>query len=309
MFENYLQSRLRLEYSELSGNSSRNSPGNDVKNTSNNLSDLCRKFEAFDLKEHSFKQTQTTKMKIPERKKENAQSDNFFKSEIDPFLCVEKSLQVFAHRITNDILYLLETDAESGSNISLQAQIKPLQAFVKSCTFDERFAKVNFNAVHDRLGSLIAGRLKEILEYEDEYKCVTNNIELWLDNCSKTLDYFSSDDESVNNHRAVTKQKKSTTEKQTMCVLKCILNGLTCSSLNTREFTTENHCELLWKNAKACGCVIMDNNGLQSSFLRSGSVKQRRKRGVFTFSGGVKNGGGENVSKRLFGDEEILGEL
>lgn len=296
MLETFLSSRVSLEYSVSPGISMKSSPGNNMST----LSDLCREFQAWDLNDHNYKEEKSIKVKIPERKPEIVERNtNFFKSEIDPFLCVEKSLQVFAHRITNDILYLLETDCDNASSITLQTQIKPLQSLITSCINDERFARVNFNAVHARLGLLVANRLKEILEYEDEYKCVTKNIESWLEKCGKTLDYFSSDDESVVNHRSAVIKKKSTTEKQTMCLLECILNGLMSGDSNLKEFGgNEIDCEAVWKDSKVCECVWQDN-GLQSSFLRNNSVKQRRKRGVFTYNVATKNGGLENVSKRL----------
>lgn len=298
LLEQHLAYRVASECSITPDLSFKGSPVHDTST----ISDLCREFQSWGINDHSYKEERKIKIKIPDKKPEIAERnlEFFSKSELDPFSCVEKSCRVFAHRIANDILYLLETESDNSTNVALHAQIKPLQSLITSYINDERFSDVNFSAVHSRLGVLIANRLKESLKCEDEFKFVTRNIEIWLEKCGKTLDYFSSDDESVINHRGAIVKKKSTSEKQTMCLLECILNGLTDDSPGL-----EMDCETIWKDSKVCECVWQDRSD-QLSFSRNCSVK-RRKRGVFTFcsrNGGIEN----NVSKRLsFGDDENIG--
>lgn len=230
LFEKYLAYRTTIEYS----NSSIVSPD---KTASNNLSDLCRAFQAFHLED--------SPSQIPQ-----------------PFLYVEKSCRVFANRIAQAVLNLLETEQNSITQ-TLKSEVKHLEQSMASYMDDVRFVCVNFNVVHSRLGALISARLKGDIS-------LRNKIEVLLDKCNKRLDYFSSDDESMN-HKVLLKKKSTSTSKQVVCLLQTILDG---SDLLQIDLNNEADCMAAWKDAKPCECIWQVKGSKKSSSLsRNSSLK------------------------------------
>lgn len=240
LLEKYLAYRTTVEYN----NSPIVSPdvSSDDKTNSHNLSDLCRAFQAFHL-EDSPSQI------------------------VHPFLYVEKSCRVFANRIAQAVLNLLETEQNSITQ-TLKSEMKHLEQSMASYMDDVRFVCVNFNVVHSRLGALISNRLKDDIT-------LRNKIEMLLEKCNKRLDYFSSDDESVN-HRVLLKKKSTSTSKQVVCLLQSILDG---SDLLQIDLNNEADCMAAWKDAKPCECIWQIRGSKKTSSLsRNNSIKHTLRR-------------------------------
>lgn len=254
LFEKYLAYRTNEEYSD-SFIISPESPSNvSCSTSSNNLSDLCRAFQAFNINDSSDCNSPV----------------------LNPFLYVEKSCQVFANRISQPVLNLLENEQNSITQ-NLKSEIKHLEQSMASYIDDGRFISVNFNVVHSRLGVLISNRLKDLLQADDDYISLKRKIEILLEKCNKHLDYFSSDDESMNHKNQVFVQKKSTsTNKQVVCLLRSVLDGFCCTDLERIELNTEGECVAAWRHAKPCECV-WKNNKKGSSLSRNNSVRQSRR--------------------------------
>lgn len=254
LFEKYLAYRTTVEYSSsLVSPDSLKDVSSDGKTNSHNLSDLCRAFQAFNLSD-----------------KEDSGSV------LNPFLYVEKSLQVFANRIAQPVLNLLETEQNSITQ-TLKSEMKHLEQSVASYMDDVRFISVNFNVVHSRLGVLVSNRLKDLVQVDDDYISLKRKIEIL---CNKHLDCFSSDDESHNHKNQVLLKKKSTsTNKQVVCLLQCILDGFCCTDdLIQIDLNTEIECVNAWKEAKPCECVWQVRGSKKNSSLsRNSSLRRRLK--------------------------------
>lgn len=254
LLENYLAFRVKSEYStgkmsnEISGKSS---PENSILSP---VSDLCREFQAWNIDDHSPRKID---IKLSPREKRNngpLAHSNLLKQDVSPFLCIEKSCQVFAHRISQDILYLLETDYNNSTTSILENQIKHLELLMTSYMDDNRFSEINFQAVHSRLGSLISNRLRDILKLEDDLIFVCKNISCWLEICNKSLDYFSSDDESIPRHQNIAIPKSTSNNRQVMCLLECVLTSLNFDTVII-DVSTEADCAEVWGKSKLCSCV------------------------------------------------------
>ncbi|XP_020808624.1 uncharacterized protein LOC110184429 isoform X1 [Drosophila serrata] len=70
-----------------------------------------------------------------------------------PYTCVEKSLQVFAKRITKTLIINIK---EVTINDMLLAELKRLKTLVASFKIDARFTHVDFSKVHSRIAHLVA---------------------------------------------------------------------------------------------------------------------------------------------------------
>ncbi|KAH8413685.1 hypothetical protein KR222_003937, partial [Zaprionus bogoriensis] len=71
-----------------------------------------------------------------------------------PFSCVEKSLQVFARRITKTLVRNI--DHLALINLTLHSELQRLQSLVVSFREDARFVAVDFGKVHLRIAQLVA---------------------------------------------------------------------------------------------------------------------------------------------------------
>lgn len=254
LFEKYLSYRTNMEYSDSFLISPESPKDVSYSTSSSNLSDLCRAFQAFNLEDSSDSSAQV----------------------LNPFLYVEKSCQVFANRISQPVLNLLENEHNNIMQ-TLKSEIKHLEQSMASYIEDIRFISVNFNVVHSRLGVLISNRLKDLIQVENDYISLKSNIETLLEKCNKHLDYFSSDDESMNHKNQIFLKKKSTsTNKQVVCLLRSILDGFSCTDFEKNELNTEIECVTAWKQAKPCECV-WKNSKKSSGISRNNSIRQSRR--------------------------------
>lgn len=73
------------------------------------------------------------------------------------FMCVEKSLQVFARRITKT--FLRHLDSLQQVNLKLHIELNRLNYLVLSFKDDARFIAIDFSKVHARIAELVAGNV------------------------------------------------------------------------------------------------------------------------------------------------------
>ncbi|XP_055913620.1 ankyrin repeat and LEM domain-containing protein 2 homolog [Eupeodes corollae] len=76
-----------------------------------------------------------------------------------PYTCVEKSLQVFAKRMTKNLLHNI--DSIVSINDAFLSELKRLKSLIVSFMDDARFLNVNFTKVHSRFAFLIASYLND----------------------------------------------------------------------------------------------------------------------------------------------------
>lgn len=276
-----------------------------VRGESHTLSDLCKAFETWNLSDHSPKEINIrVKSHGDEKHLDLLTNNDKSRQTLSPFLYLEKSCQVFGHRISQPVLNMLNNEYNSTVQ-TLESEIKHLEQLMTSYMEDSRFLTVDFSVVHSRLGLLISNRLKEVLKREDDFDFVHKKLESLLERCNKHLDYFSSDDESINHRQTRQVKKKSTsTNKQLMCLLEFVLNSLSNSDVVVTEVNTEAECVAVWNGAKCCSCVWQAKGTKKlSSLSRSNSLKLA-SRNLYTVA---KNNEDNNISRRLSFDDEDSG--
>lgn len=169
---------------------------------------------------------------------------------LNPFLCVEKSCQVFAKRISTFLLNI-----ELGYTMvmaSLISEIKHLQSTIKSFSDDVRFVSVNFHLVHSRIAQLVTENLSN---REVENKLDLNSIRKIVNTLIENP-YKRFDSADVQNELHIRRKKKSIKgeSRDLICVLSHILSYLAkdIKSINTN---TEANCMEVWSNASECSCT------------------------------------------------------
>ncbi|KAB0799550.1 hypothetical protein PPYR_07430 [Photinus pyralis] len=253
IFENYLSERYKAEMVGNDTDSERSTKEIDHDNTTSPMSELCKNFAACSLSDRLIK-CKPLKTSCSAVRSDLLSDAQLFKSDLNPLLYVEKSCQVFAHRITNDILHMLE---ENDTSVVLQTQVKQLELLINSFMDDSRFANVNFHLVHDRLGKLIGGKLKDLIGLPFEFDHVKKTLEYWLELYNKQIDNFSSDDESGSIQQTRSFAKKAPSHNhQVHCLLDRIVNSfVTSDTENVGSSDNEDDYIQMWNDAKACFCT------------------------------------------------------
>ncbi|XP_072376175.1 ankyrin repeat and LEM domain-containing protein 2 homolog [Diabrotica undecimpunctata] len=191
----------------------------------------------------------------------------------DSIIYIDKACQVFANRVSNDILYIL--CSEDNILQILETEIKQLELLVTSYMDDSRFSLINFQKIHSRLGILVGQKLYNNLK-ENIRGFLCGKLETLLDNLTKSIDCFSSDDESHN--LEVAESRKPTLHKrQLICLLHYILNVLS-QNFDSKQGAEEGGCVKDWDKAEACTCVYHSRRSKRNnSVSRSNSFKNHSK--------------------------------
>lgn len=295
--ENYLESRNNGANYNNSVNSlsyAANSIGSlneigDEHSVESPMTELCKAFQSCTINDNGVSKS-VIKLKIPHDcfVKE---ADDKLNPELSPFMCLEKSCQVFAHRIAIDILNIIKTEDTTGD--ILETQMKFLEQLMLSYLEDGRFSNVNFHSVHSRLADLIYLQLND--NGVDD-NCIKLYVEKIHEACNKNFDCFSSDDESGYYRTTMTVKKSTSTNKQLLCVLGSILSLLKESESIKRACTTEEDCRSVWTVSEKCTCAWQAKNTRKSGSLKRNSQKLKMSlRNCY-----------DNVSRRLmFGRDEL----
>lgn len=119
------------------------------------LDDLCSVLDKMNLRS----EPQTTSDYDNDRQIYNKSIANNAPQLTMPYTCVEKSLQVFAKRMTKNLLYNI--DSIVSINDAFLSELKRLKSLIVSFMDDARFLNVNFTKVHSRFAFLIASYLND----------------------------------------------------------------------------------------------------------------------------------------------------
>uniref|UniRef100_A0A6P7H126 Ankyrin repeat and LEM domain-containing protein 2 n=1 Tax=Diabrotica virgifera virgifera TaxID=50390 RepID=A0A6P7H126_DIAVI len=232
---------------ELKKSASADLDGTDVLSP---MSNLCEAFSACRLNDSTISNNSGV---------QNSDSINY----------IDKACQVFANRVSNDILYIL--CSEDNILQILETEIKQLELLVTSYMDDSRFALINFQKIHSRLGILVGQKLYNNLK-ENVRGFLCEKLETLLDNLTKSIDCFSSDDESHNLEVAETR-KPTLHKRQLICLLHYILNVLS-QNFDSKQGAEEGGCVKDWDKAEACTCVYHSRRSKRNnSVSRSNSFK------------------------------------
>lgn len=276
LLEKYLSDRTATEYLFEQPSHFDSPTPLDASQLVSPISEICKNLESCSLSDVGYRKVslKTNYFAVTDRTREIVPDAKFYHS---PFLCVERSCQLFAHRICNDILGSLEPDCP-GSIVMLSTQVKQLRLLMASFMSDSRFASVLFEVAHHRLGALIASKLLAILNDDDEYNLTKQTLTAWLEECGKSFDCFSSDDESPNHQQTAANHIKCTSNiKQVMCLLDCILGALGKPAQLHVKLGTENECKAAWEEAKRCECVWIPMRRSESFARKKNAQEYRRK--------------------------------
>lgn len=312
LFEDYLKQRFNMIYGIDSSTScvSSSSSSEQVEKCApilpevvSPITDLCNAFQLCTLNDInstnvSFSIKTTNIVDCNDDKKTDILPETqILKNDISPFLYVEKTCQVFANRISNDILHTTETDGNLTNTIALELQMKQVMSVISSFKDDNRFNSVNFQMVHSRISTIVAEKLGETIKEVQNRQQICQILEKWLDLCGNNLDCFSSDDESINHRQQYVKTyKKSTSQnKQVACLLQCLLSTLNSDvePVIASRVNNEEECIKLWNRAKPCSCI------LQSKHLKRNSLNKRHENVKYSVKGNVRLNGLDNVSRKL----------
>lgn len=237
-----------------------------------NISDICQKLNEFHLKNNSNKKTAekavTSENALLINGDTNNNHTNTSPVPLNAHLCVEKSCQVYAKRVTKIIVN--NFDNTVSLNTALNSELQRLEALVCSYKDDVRFKKINFQCVHSRFARLI---LTYLLDDEATYKNLLPKLKKSLSVIMSSKIRFSSDDDYFykGGERLDTADKDSITIKTTShlkCLSKYFLNFVENEEERLRQFcldnlTAENECEEVWLDEAKCSCVW--NARVQSS--------------------------------------------
>lgn len=169
---------------------------------------------------------------------------------LNPFLCVEKSCQVFAKRMSTFLLNI-----ELGHALimaSLITEIKHLQSTIKSFSDDVRFVSVNFHLVHSRIAKLVTENISnKELENKLELNTIRKIINTLIENPYKRFDSVD-----TQNELHIRRKKKSVKgeSRDLICILSHILSYLVHDNKMLKA-NTEANCIEVWSNASECGCT------------------------------------------------------
>ncbi|CAH1985205.1 unnamed protein product [Acanthoscelides obtectus] len=205
---------------------------------------------------------------------------------------IDKACQVFANRISNDILHILCN--EDNILPVLEVEIKQLEYLITSYMEDDRFSTVNFQKIHSRLGSLVGQKLcNNIKEEARVFLC--SKIENVLDVITKSVDCFSSDDEGHNFMECSENRKPTMYKKQLICLIHYVLSVLS-QNLEVKSNAKAENCYKEWEEAEACSCIYHTRRSKKNSLSRNGSFKNSAR----AFS---KNDVDGRLARKLYYDE------
>nr|CAH7745431.1 unnamed protein product [Callosobruchus chinensis] len=205
---------------------------------------------------------------------------------------IDKACQVFANRISNDILHILCN--EDNIMQVLEVEIKQLEYLITSYMEDNRFSSVNFQKIHSRLGSLVGQKLYNNIK-EEARMFLCSKIENVLDVVTKSVDCFSSDDEGHHFKEHSENRKPTIYKKQLICLIHYVLSVLS-QNLETKPDAKPEDCYKDWEEAEACLCIYHTRRSKKNSLSRNGSFKNSTR----TF---LKNDVDGRLVKRLHYDE------
>lgn len=316
LLEDYINLLQMNSFSESRSNNLNRSEDEKINGSLNNMSsiispisDLCKNFEACSLSDNGIKKDYyLQKRKVPVVSQVTQFNETILdalnKSGLSPFLCVEKSCQVFATRISNHLIFFVQNHLANATD-ALETEIKHLKSLIGSYMSDSRFNIVNFQSVHWRIAQLVTQKIKDMFPYDDEIFSKRAILENIIKTFNKTVDVFSSDDEEFNSYRQpekIVRRKSTSNNKQVICLVSSILKALDTEQEEEQvNVVNEEDCVKVWSNAMVCSCVwkTVPKSGRKNSYLKK-YLKGSSCRATRSF---------DNVSRRLnFLDEDVSGK-
>ncbi|KAL5276867.1 ANKLE2 family protein [Megaselia abdita] len=177
------------------------------------------------------------------REPEHSQSQQ--QNSSTPYQCIEKSLQVFATRMTKTILH--NVDSVVSINDAFNSELKRLKSLICSFKADARFLNIiDFSFVHSRFANLIASNLKNTKDIN------ATKLEK-IENCFEQI--------------IASRRKSSDKKEQLQCACEFIIRFLQSNDekILPENMKTEKICLETWQSETKCECVWESGPNRQNS--------------------------------------------
>lgn len=174
---------------------------------------------------------------------------------VSQLLCIERTCQVFAKRISDALTFSLTAEPEVAGD-SLKSEAKHLQHTIFTYMDDDRFQKIDFALAHSRLAQLVVYKLKQQTTDLDD---INNLIGFLLKLRCPNDDIFSSDDEKKSyrddDRRCYRGRVKiNVIDEHVRCLASFICEELSESDAAKAPAVSDNECEEIWGRASKCRC-------------------------------------------------------
>lgn len=194
---------------------------------------------------------------------------------VSQLLCIERTCQVFAKRISDALTFSLTAEPEVAG-VSLKAEAKHLQHTMLSYMDDERFQKIDFSLIHSRLAQLVVYKLKQQTKDLDD---INNLVEFLIKLRCPNDDIFSSDDERKPFYYRGTSRVRlnHVIDDHVRCLASFICEELTETDVTKGPAISESECTEIWSKASKCRCdwkieVLERNSKKNASFRKNRSI-------------------------------------
>nr|CAD7264626.1 unnamed protein product [Timema shepardi] len=299
-----LEEYLRIKFTLAGRKSVTNDPqesqtsiGNTSKNTSDNsivspITDLCLAFKACTLIDcGNVRPTANGKrvLSFPKCDEAVTEKESYYSpltnAQLDPFVYIEKSCQVYARRIFVGLVHVSVVGRLQSRENPVLEMLKPemnhFQSLVSSYLLDCKFENFDFSLTHSRISVIVATKLCDLPMDDKEF--IVLSLENIL-NLAKEVN-FSDEEDVINiNERTYRKQKCTTVTKvldninQVKCISKHILSALERSKENSsrnEHVGSLQECMHAWSVAEKCSCSWNTGNFLRNS-RKSSSLKRNQ---------------------------------
>nr|CAD7411914.1 unnamed protein product [Timema cristinae] len=298
--EEYLRIKFTLAGRKSVTNDSQESQtsiNNTSKNTSDSnivspITDLCLAFKACTLIDcGNVRPTANGKRVLSFPKSDEAVTENesyyspLTNAQLDPFVYIEKSCQVYAKRIFDGLVHVSVIGRLQSRENPVLEILKPemnhFQSLVSSYLLDSKFENFDFHLTHSRISVIVATKLCDLPMDDKEF--IVLSLENIL-NLAKEVSFSDEEDVMNINERTYRKQKCTTVTKvndninQVKCISKHILSALERSKENSsrnEHADSLQECMHAWSVAEKCSCSWHTSNFLRNS-RKSSSLKRNQ---------------------------------
>nr|CAD7591679.1 unnamed protein product [Timema genevievae] len=298
--EEYLRIKFTLAGRKSVTNDSQESQtsiNNTSKNTSDNnfvspITDLCLAFKACTLIDCGNVRPITNGKRVlsfPKSDEAVPENESYYSpltnAQLDPFVYIEKSCQVYAKRIFDGLVRVSVIGRLQSRENPVLEMLKPemnhFQSLVSSYLLDSKFENFDFHLTHSRISAIVATKLCDLPMDDKEF--IVLSLENIL-NLAKEVSFSDEEDVMNINERTYRKQKCTNVTKvndninQVKCISKHILSALERSKENRSRIEhvdSLQECMQAWSLAEKCSCSWHTSNFLRNS-RKSSSLKRNQ---------------------------------
>ncbi|XP_063237781.1 ankyrin repeat and LEM domain-containing protein 2 homolog isoform X2 [Bacillus rossius redtenbacheri] len=201
---------------------------------------------------------------------------------------VERSSQVFAKRLHDGLVHASVIGREQSMRELaldvLRPEVEHLQALVGSYLLDERFRRVDFQRLHSRIATVVAGRLRGMLEEDLDFvaRALGSVLAAGPDSSSSGEDDRDCPDSSTahRKQRPLPGTRSARVNAQVRCIAESILRALTRLGDEGAGDDEDGHpgYEHAWSSSEVCSCSWQTTSFLRNSRKMSSLKRNQAKK-------------------------------